>query len=78
MFFSTIIASKVYTSIDNILLGFMTSDHNVGIYNAAVKTSSMVLACFGAMYNLFLPRIVSYIDASEYGKYYELLKKYYP
>ena len=73
--FATALAAKVYTNIDTVLLGFMTSDHNVGLYSAAIKVNTVLITFFAAMSPVFMPRIIGYIEKNDYESYYLLLKK---
>lgn len=73
--FATSLASKVYTNIDTVLLGFMTADHNVGLYSAAVKINTVLITFFAAMSPVFMPRIISYIEKNDFESYYSLLKR---
>lgn len=73
--FSTQLASKVYSNLDIILLGIMSTDHNTGLYSAAVKLNTILITCFSAMTPVFVPRIVEYIKCNNKTEYYNLLKK---
>ena len=73
--FSTQLAAKVYLNLDTILLGVMTTDHNTGLYSAAVKLNTILITCFTAMSPVFVPRIVEYLKNDRKEEYYELLKK---
>lgn len=73
--FATTLAAKVYNNIDTILLGFLASDYNVGIYSAAVKMNTVLITFFAAMSPVFMPRIIGYIEKNDYDSYFRLLKK---
>lgn len=73
--FATALAAKVYTNIDTVLLGFMTSDHNVGLYSAAVKINTVLITFFAAMSPVFMPRIIGFLEKNDYDNYYALLRK---
>lgn len=73
--FATSLAAKVYTNVDTILLGFMTADHNVGLYSAAVKINTVLITFFAAMSPVFMPRIIGYIEKNDYDNYYSLLRR---
>lgn len=73
--FATSLAAKVYTNIDTVLLGFMSTDHNVGLYSAAVKINTVLITFFAAMSPVFMPRIIGYIEKNDYESYFSLLRK---
>lgn len=73
--FATQLASKVYSNLDTILLGTLTSDHNTGLYSAAVKVNNIVITCFIAMMPVFIPRIVSYLKANDIVNYNNFINK---
>lgn len=75
MLFATALASKVYTSIDTLLLGFMATDHNVGLYSAAVKINTVLITFFSAMSPVFIPRLIRYIENNSFASYCSLLKR---
>ena len=60
--FSTQLASKVYTYIDTVVLGFMSSNYSVGIYSAAIKINSILITCIVAMYPVFMPKIIIFLE----------------
>ena len=59
----------------SLLLGFMTADHNVGLYSAAVKINTVLITFFAAMSPVFMPRIIGYIEKNDYDSYYSLLRR---
>lgn len=75
--FSTTLAAKVYSNIDVLLLGIMATDHNVGLYSAAVKVNTMLITFFSAMTPVFMPRIIEYKRNGDNEGYYLLLRKIY-
>lgn len=44
IFFAMSCAATIYTNLDTVMLGFMTSDAEVGYYNAAVKIKSILVS----------------------------------
>lgn len=73
--FATTVASKVYSSIDVFLLGVLATDHNTGLYSAAVKVNTILITLFAAMSPVFMPRIGEALKYNQREAYYELLKK---
>lgn len=54
--FSTKIAITLYVNSDKTILGFLTSDYEVGLYSAAVKIYSIVKEILVAMVTVLIPR----------------------
>ncbi len=61
IFFSSSIASSIYSNIDTTMLGLMTTDYNVGIYSAAVKIYVMIKTLLTATTSVTMPRLTFYI-----------------
>ena len=55
-------ATTVYTNLDNVMLGFMTTDIDVGYYNAAVKIKNMLTSLVTSLGTVLLPRASYYIE----------------
>lgn len=64
-FFFLTIATTVYTNLDTIMLGFMQGDAQVGYYNAATKTKSVLLSLVTAVGTVLLPRVSYYIEKGQ-------------
>lgn len=73
--FAISLAAKVYTNVDTILLGFLSTDHHIGLYAAAVKLNTILITVFAAMSPVFMPRIIGYTESGDYDCYFALLKK---
>lgn len=54
--FSTSVAITVYVSSDTTMLGFMTSDYDVGLYSTAVKIYSILKNVLAALLMVLIPR----------------------
>ena len=61
--FATTIVGSIFASIDTTMLGFLSSDSEVGFYSAGMKLIHMVNGIFPAMIIVIFPR-VSYYFAS--------------
>lgn len=55
-------ATTVYTNLDNVMLGFMTTDIDVGYYNAAVKIKNMLTSFVTSLGTVLLPRASYYVE----------------
>ncbi len=54
--FSTSVAITIYVSSDSTMLGFMTSDHEVGLYGTAVKIYTILKNLLAALLIVLIPR----------------------
>ena len=75
LLFATQIAATVYSNIDTLLLGIMATDHNTGLYSAAVKINMILITCFSAMTPVFMPRIVEYLKEGRMAEYRLFMNK---
>ena len=71
IFFAMACASTVYTNLDVVMLGFMSSDEIVGHYNAAVRIKSILVSVVTSLGAVLLPRASYYV---EHGKMKEFRK----
>ena len=62
VFFAMACASTVYTNLDTVMLGFMTSDETVGYYNAAVRIKSILVSIVTSLGAVLLPRASYYVE----------------
>lgn len=53
----TTLAASMYTDMDTVLLGFLSDDHTVGLYTAAVKLSKITLPFVTSMAVILVPKI---------------------
>lgn len=73
VFFSSSIASSIYSNIDTTMLGFFASDFYVGIYAVAVKIYVMIKTVLSAVTAVMVPRLTSYIANGQKEAYNKLL-----
>lgn len=73
--FAAFLAVNVYTNLDNIMLGFMTSDYEVGIYHASVRIKSVLTTMVTSLGAVLLPRLSSYLSNNRQEDFYNVLKK---
>ena len=55
-------ATTIYTNLDTIMLGFITTDTEVGYYNAAIKIKIILVNIVTALGAVLLPRSSYYIE----------------
>lgn len=61
-FFAIACAGTIYTSLDNVMLGFMTTDADVGYYSAAVKIKTILVSIVTSLGAVLLPRASYYVE----------------
>lgn len=62
VFFAMACATTIYTNLDTVMLGFMTSDVDVGYYNAAVKVKLILVSFVTSLGGVLLPRCSYYVE----------------
>ncbi len=62
VFFSMSCATTVYTNLDTVMLGFMTTDQEVGFYNAAMNIKSILVTMVTSLGAVLLPRCTYYVE----------------
>lgn len=55
-------ATTVYTNLDTVMLGFMTTDQEVGYYNAAMNIKSILVSMVTSLGAVLLPRCTYYVE----------------
>ena len=68
------ISSGMYAQADLVILGFLTSNTVVGVYQLVAKVKSMLCMAINSVVNVMLPRLSYYVKKSP-DKYYDLLVK---
>lgn len=73
--FSISIATTIYVSSDTTILGFMTSDYEVGLYSVSVKIYKVIKTCLSAVLIVSIPRLSHYLGTNELEKYNSTFNK---
>ena len=73
--FASIMAVNIYTSLDTVMLGFISGDKEVGLYTVAVKIKWLLLSMVNAISAVLLPRLSFYISENKKKAFNQLLKK---
>lgn len=68
-------ATTIYTHLDTVMLGFMTTDTDVGYYNAAVKIKSILVSIVTSLGVVLLPRASYYVEHGQMDEFYRITKK---
>lgn len=75
VFFMISIATTIYTNLDNVMLGFMTNDNEVGFYTAATKVKAALVSIVASLGTVLLPRASYYIEQKWEAEFFDLSKK---
>lgn len=72
---SMILATTIYTTLDTVLLGFLSTNSEVGYYTAAVKLSKVTLPVLTGMGLVVIPRAAKFIKDNDASKELRLYSK---
>jgi len=75
IFFAMACATTIYTNLDNVMLGFMTTDTDVGYYGAAVKIKTILVSIVTSLGAVLLPRASYYVENGEMDEFRRLTRK---
>lgn len=75
VFFAMACATTIYTHLDTVMLGFMTSDVEVGYYNAAVKIKYILVSVVTSLGTVLLPRASYYIEHNKIDEFKKISQK---
>lgn len=64
LFFASIVTT-IYANFDTSMIGFISTENEVGLYNAAVKIKFLILSISTAITSSLIPRISYYIEKKE-------------
>lgn len=65
IFFAMSVATTVYTHLDTVMLGFMTTDADLGYYNAAIKIKTVLVSIVTSLGAVLLPRASYYVEQNK-------------
>lgn len=74
-FFLLSVSVSVYTNMDTAMIGFLSNDDEVGIYNIATKIKIVLATMVSALGPVLLPRISYYMEKKELKEVQKLIKK---
>ncbi|GAB6159459.1 flippase [Howardella ureilytica] len=75
LLFSQSIAISIYTNLDTIMLGFMSTYEQVGFYNASIRLQSIIASFVASLGTVLLPRMSYYVKNKESDKFLSLMGK---
>ena len=75
VFFAMSVATTVYTNLDQLMLGLMTTSEDVGYYGAAVKIKTVLVSAVTSLGAVLLPRSSYYVEKKNMGAFREVTHK---
>ena len=75
VFFAMACATTVYTNLDTVMLGFMSSDAEVGYYDSAVKIKKVLVSIVTSLGTVLLPRISYYLQNRQEREFRDICSK---
>lgn len=75
VFFAMSCATTIYTHMDTVMLGFMSTDAEVGYYNAAVKIKKILVSIVTSLGTVLLPRASYYIQQGKMQEFKRITYK---
>jgi O-antigen/teichoic acid export membrane protein len=69
------VASTMYTNLDNVMVGFIATDTDVGYYGAAVKIKTILVSIVTSLGTVLLPRASYYIEHGEITEFKRITEK---
>lgn len=73
--FATTLATTIYVNSDTTILGFLTTDYNVGLYSVSVKIYKIVKTFLSAILIVSIPRLSNYLGTGDVKNYNETFSK---
>lgn len=73
LFFNTL-ATSVYVNSDVTMMGFLSTEREIGIYSVAVKIYTAVKTLVTAVLNVTMPRLSYYYNTNQHDSYYEVIR----
>ena len=75
VFFAMTCATTIYLHLDTVMLWFMTSDTDVGYYDAAVKIKAILVGVVTSLGAVLLPRASYYVEQGSMEAFWTLTRK---
>lgn len=74
IFFLFTVSATIYTSLDSVMLGFLSTDTQVGLYAASVKMRNILYSLVTSLGTVLLPRISYLIRNKQYTQFQNIIK----
>ena len=75
VFFAMACATTIYTNLDNVMLGLMATDVNVGYYGASVKIKTILISVVTSLGTVLLPRASYYVEHKNMEEFRRITQK---
>lgn len=75
VFFAMAIATTIYTNLNSVMLGFITSDTDVGYYGVAVKIKTILVSLVTSLGAVLMPRVSYYIENKQMDEFKRIYEK---
>lgn len=75
IFFAMAVATTIYTNLDVVMLGFMTTKVDTGYYDAAVKIKNILVSIVTSLGAVLLPRSSYYVEQGMMDQFREVSRK---
>ena len=75
LFFAASAATSVYTNLDTVMLGFMNTQTEVGLYTAAVKLKTVLVTAVTSLGTVLLPRLSYYVVNKMEAQFKDMIVK---
>ena len=73
--FLTTLSIAIYTSVDEAILGLLSSSQEVGYYNAAMRVKGILFTLITSLGIVLLPRLSYYVENNMTAEFHSALKK---
>ncbi len=74
-FFLMSVTITLYTNLDTVMLGFLSTDEQVGFYTTALKIKNILVTLITSFGTVLLPRLSYYITQKREEEYKKIIKK---
>jgi O-antigen/teichoic acid export membrane protein len=68
-------ATKVYSNLASVMLGFMTTDADVGYYGVSIKLKNILVSIVTALGAVLLPRVSYYYKQGQMDSFWKTIQK---
>ena len=75
IFLAMSIATTVYTHLDTVMLGFMTTDTDLGYYNTSIKIKTVLVSMVTSLGAVLLPRASYYVETNQMTNFKIIARK---
>lgn len=75
VFFVIVAAISIYTTLDTVMLGFLSTNEQVGFYTSAIAVKNAMTAVVSALSNVLLPRASNLLANGEQAAFKRLVRK---